>query len=120
MLSRDNFDFNDIVVAEVTPNGCNIFLSSMNDAADQHRLLRIPKYRCLASEPLKSGFYSYRDGVDGTSVLSVPCTLSLGYVSAYNALETTQQALLRALTGEQGFMGVGSVDAFCGLEDARY
>jgi beta-N-acetylhexosaminidase len=31
-----------------------------------------------------------------------------------------QEALVRKLVGEEAFEGLSPVDAFCGLEDARY
>jgi beta-N-acetylhexosaminidase len=42
------------------------------------------------------------------------------YINAYTALPTVQTALVRKLVGEEAFEGVSPVDAFCGLEDARY
>lgn len=42
------------------------------------------------------------------------------YINAYTALPEVQQALVCKLVGEQSFDGVSPVDAFCGLEDARY
>ena len=42
------------------------------------------------------------------------------YINAYTALPVVQEALVRKLVGEEKFTGISPVDAFCGLEDARY
>jgi beta-N-acetylhexosaminidase len=42
------------------------------------------------------------------------------YINAYTALPAVQEALVRKITGEEPFEGTSPVDAFCGLEDARY
>ncbi len=42
------------------------------------------------------------------------------YINAYTALPCVQEALVAKLVGEKSFEGHSPVDAFCGLEDARY
>lgn len=41
-------------------------------------------------------------------------------INAYTSVETVQHAVIRKLVGEDDFYGTHPVDAFCGLEDARY
>jgi beta-N-acetylhexosaminidase len=41
------------------------------------------------------------------------------YINAYAAIAPVQKALARKLSGE-AFTGISPVDAFCGLEQARY
>ena len=45
----------------------------------------------------------------------MPCV-----INAYSAIEPVQQALVRKLLGEEDFVGIHPVDAFCGHEDARH
>jgi beta-N-acetylhexosaminidase len=45
----------------------------------------------------------------------MPCV-----VNAYTAIQPVQEAVVRKLLGEEPFLGVSPVDAFCGHEDARY
>jgi beta-N-acetylhexosaminidase len=42
------------------------------------------------------------------------------YVNAYSAIQPVQAAVLRKLLGQEPFYGDSPVDAFCGLEDARW
>jgi beta-N-acetylhexosaminidase len=42
------------------------------------------------------------------------------YINAYSGLEEVQRALVSRLLGEAPFTGVSPVDAFCGLEQARW
>ena len=42
------------------------------------------------------------------------------YINAYMTTETMQQAVVDALMGELPFNSNSPVDAFCGLEDAKY
>ena len=42
------------------------------------------------------------------------------YVNAYSTLPEMQQSVVDCLTGKTPFQGQSPVDAFCGLEDARY
>jgi beta-N-acetylhexosaminidase len=45
----------------------------------------------------------------------MPCV-----INAYSAIEPVQQALVRKLLGEEEFVGLHPVDAFCGHEDAHH
>ena len=45
----------------------------------------------------------------------VPC-----YINAYASMPTMQTAVVDCLVGRKPFSGQSPVDAFCGLEDARY
>jgi beta-N-acetylhexosaminidase len=45
----------------------------------------------------------------------MPCV-----INAYTAIQSVQEAVVRKLLGEEPFVGVSPVDAFCGHEDARY
>lgn len=42
------------------------------------------------------------------------------YINAYCTLDAMQKAVVEALLGRAAFTGTSPVDAFCGLEDARY
>jgi len=45
----------------------------------------------------------------------MPCV-----INAYSAIESVQYALVRKLLGDEPFLGVSPVDAFCGLPEAVY
>lgn len=45
----------------------------------------------------------------------MPCV-----VNAYTAIQPVQEALVRKLLGQEPFVGMHPVDAFCGHEDARF
>jgi beta-N-acetylhexosaminidase len=42
------------------------------------------------------------------------------FVNAYSGISVMQQAVVDALTGKAPFSGVSPVDAYCGLEEARW
>jgi beta-N-acetylhexosaminidase len=42
------------------------------------------------------------------------------YINAYSAIKPVQAAVLRKLLGQEPFVGDSPIDAFCGLEDARW
>jgi beta-N-acetylhexosaminidase len=42
------------------------------------------------------------------------------YINAYSTLEAVQQAVVACLMGEKPFTGVSSIDAFAGVEDAKF
>ncbi|AIT81787.1 glycoside hydrolase (plasmid) [Novosphingobium pentaromativorans US6-1] len=42
------------------------------------------------------------------------------YVNGYSGLDSVQKGVVERLVGEAAFTGVSPVDAFCGLEQARY
>jgi beta-N-acetylhexosaminidase len=42
------------------------------------------------------------------------------YINAYSPIEPVQRALVDVILGKKPFLGQSPVDAFCGLEEARY